>query len=129
MQKRNAFSLVESIARTLPGVEVSTSWGQPSLKVRGKMCVCLPSHSSAEPDSLVVMTEFAQRDLLLDEEPERYYITRHYVDYPCVLVRLDRVDREVLHDLIVGACQFVGSMVKVTARRPVARARVLRGRR
>jgi len=129
MQKRNSFSLVESIAPTLPGVEVSTSWGQPSLKVRGKMCVCLASHSSAEPDSLVVMTDFAQRDLLLDEEPERYYITKNFVDYPCVLVRLGRVDREILQDLIVGACQFVGSMVKVTARQPVARARVLRGRR
>lgn len=122
------FSIVEAIGRTLSGVELSTTWGQPSLKVRGKMFACLASHSSAEPDTLVVMTDFAQRDALLEEEPERYYITKHYVDYPCVLVRLARVDREMLQDLLIGSCQFVGSMVKVKTRQPV-RARVLRGRR
>ena len=126
--KTTPFSTVEAIGRTLSGVEISTTWGQPSLKVRGKMFACLASHSSAEPDTLVVMTDFAQRDALLDEEPERYYVTKHYIDYPCVLVRLAQVDREVLQDLLIGACQFVGSSVKVKTRQPV-RARVLRGRR
>lgn len=129
MLKSNPFAVVESIGRTLSGVESSTTWGSPSLKIRGRMFVCLASHSSAEPDTLVVMTDFAQRDAMLDEEPERYYITKHYIDYPCVLVRLARVDRDVLQDLIVGACQFVGSTVKVKARQPAVRARVLRGRR
>ena len=56
------FKLVESIGRTLPGVEVTTSWGQPALKVRGKMFVCGASHKSAEPNTLVVMMDFADRD-------------------------------------------------------------------
>jgi hypothetical protein len=29
----------------------------PSLKVRGRMFACMASHKSAEPDTLVVMTD------------------------------------------------------------------------
>jgi hypothetical protein len=63
------FTLVEAIARTLPDVEVTTTWGQPTLKVRGKMFVCSASHKSAEPDTLVVMMDFADRDARIEEDP------------------------------------------------------------
>jgi len=43
-------------------VEVTTAWGQPALKVQGKMFVCIASDKSAEPNSLVVMIAFADRD-------------------------------------------------------------------
>ena len=56
---------VESIGRTLPDVEVTTAWGQPALKVRGKMFVCIASHRSAEPNTLAVMMDFSDRDALL----------------------------------------------------------------
>jgi hypothetical protein len=59
---RNSFKAVESIGRTLPDVEVTTTYGQPALKVRGKMFVCIASHKSAEPNTLVVMMDFADRD-------------------------------------------------------------------
>jgi hypothetical protein len=35
------FSAVEAIGRTLPEVEVTTAWGKPALKTRGRMFVCL----------------------------------------------------------------------------------------
>jgi len=79
------FKIVESIGRTLPGVEVTTTWGQPALKVRGKMCGCIASHKSAEPNTLVVMMDFADRDALVEDDPD---MKEHYVNYPCVLVRL-----------------------------------------
>jgi hypothetical protein len=34
------------------------------------MFVCVPSHESAEPDSLVVMRDFAARDALIADDPE-----------------------------------------------------------
>ena len=88
MARASRFKLVESIGRTLPDVEVTTTWGQPALKVRGKMFVCIASNKSAEPDTLVVMMDFADRDALLEDDPETYYLKEHYVGYPCVLVRL-----------------------------------------
>ena len=77
-----------AIGRTLPDVEVTTTWGAPALKVRGKMFACVAINKSAEPNSMVVRMDMTQRDLLIEEDPATYYLTDHYVDYPCVLVRL-----------------------------------------
>ncbi len=106
---RSNFKLVESIGRTLPDVEVTTTWGKPTLKVRGKMFVCIASHKSAEPNTLVVMMDFAARDALLEDDPDTYYLKEHYVNYPCVLVRLSRVAADALRDLIAGAHRFVSA--------------------
>ena len=103
------FALVESIGRALPDVEVTTTWNTPALKVRGKMFVCLASNKSAEPNTLVVMMDFADRDLLVEEEPAVYYLKEHYVNYPCVLVRLAAVNADALRDLVIGAHRFVSA--------------------
>ena len=105
--KRSGFDAAIAIGRTLPGVEVTTTWGAPALKVHGKMFACVAINRSAEPDSMVVRMDTAQRDLLIEEEPATYYLTDHYVDYPCVLVRLSRVSPASLSDLLRGAHRFV----------------------
>ena len=106
MPRGSRFRLVEAIGRTLPDVEVTTTWGQPTLKVRGKMFVCIASHKSAEPDTLVVMMDFADRDALLEDDPDTYYLKEHYVGYPCILVRLARVHPDALRDLVAGAHRY-----------------------
>ena len=121
MARANRFKLVESIGRTLPDVEVTTTWGKPALKVRGRMFVCMASHTSAEPDTLVVMMDFVERETLMADDPETYYLKEHYVGYPCVLVRLARVHVDALRDLIAGAHRYVSA--KQTTR---GRARPLR---
>jgi len=112
LPKAGGFARVEAIARTLPDVEVSIYWGQPALKVQGKMVVCMASHKSAEPDSLVVRMAIPDRDALIEEQPETYYLKEHYVGYPCVLVRLSKVHRDALRGLIVGAVRFVSAQAK-----------------
>src|SRR5215813_6148054 len=97
MPRGLTFKSVESIGRTLPDVELTTTWGKPTLKVRGRMFVCIASHSSAEPNTLVVMMDFADRDALIEEAPDVYYLKEHYQNYPCVLVRLSRVGKDALH--------------------------------
>ena len=101
------FAAVEAIGRTLPDVKVTTAWGQPALKVRGKMFACIASHKSAEPNSLVVRMAIADRDALVAEDPATYYLKEHYVNHPCVLVRLARVRLDALRDLVIGAHRFV----------------------
>jgi hypothetical protein len=112
MPRGRTFKTVEKIGRNLPGVEVTVTWGKPALKVNGRMFACTPSHRSAEPDSLVVMMDFADRDALLEDDPDTYYIKEHYVNYPCVLVRLSRVHEDALRDLIAGAHRFVSAKSK-----------------
>jgi hypothetical protein len=101
------FALVREIGRILPGVEESTAFGQPALKIRGKLLACIASHRSAEPGSLVVRIDFEDRAELLAADPNVYYVTEHYVGYTSVLVRLDRVSREMLRDLLGMALKFV----------------------
>ena len=109
MERTAGFENVEAIARTLPGVEVTTAWGQPALKVRGKMFACVASHKSAEPNTLVVKMDFAQRDALIEEEPGTYYLKEHYIGYACVLVRLSHVHPDALRELIINAHRYVAA--------------------
>src|SRR5688572_22539174 len=109
-----SFKTVESIGRTLPGVESTTTWGQPTLKVRGKMFACIASHKSAERNTLVVMMDFSDRDALVEDDPDTYYLKEHYLNYPCVLVRLSRVRADALRDLIAGAHRFVSARARRT---------------
>jgi hypothetical protein len=101
------FARVRKIGLGLPGVEESTSWGQPALKAGGKMFACVPSHKSVDAGSLVVMVDFERREELLAEAPGTYYLKEHYVGYPCVLVRLAKVGEDELRGLLVGAMEFV----------------------
>ena len=96
----------------MPDVEVTTAWGQPALKVRGKMFVCIASHKSAEPNTLVVMMDFADRDALVEDDPGTYYLKEHYLNYPCVLVRLSQVRADALRDLVTGAHRLVCAKVR-----------------
>ena len=107
-----SFETVRKLGLLLPDVTEGTSYGKPALKVRGKMFVCIASHKSAEPDSLVVRTDFDQRNELLAADPDVYYLTPHYQDYPSVLVRLKRVAPSVLKDLLGMARRFVLREIK-----------------
>ena len=130
MARASAFSLIESIGRTLSDVEVRMSWGKPALKVQGRMFVCIASHPSAEPDTLVVMMDIADRDLLIEEDPRTYYLKDHYREHPCVLVRLAQVRPDALRDLVIGAHQYVSAETRrhPSARKVKTRARNPRSR-
>jgi len=124
------FAAVRAIGCRLPDVEESTMYGSPALKVRGRMIACMASHKSAEPNTLVVMMPFEQRNALIEEEPGTYYLKAHYENYPVVLVRLSRIRRDALEDLLTGAWRFVSERA---ARRTAAptrrRSRRARARR
>ena len=107
MGTKVTFDTVKSIGLLLPEVEVSTAYGAPSLKLRGQLMTCPALNKSAEPDSIVVKVSFDQRDDLLREAPDIYYVTDHYVPYPSVLVRLAKIQPEVLRDLLRMSWEFV----------------------
>jgi hypothetical protein len=101
------FDTVRNIGLTMPGVVESTAYGFPALKVRGKLLACVPASRSAEPGSVVVRVDFDARAELLAADPDVYYVTDHYVGYTAVLVRLSRVNPDVLQDLLGMAYKFV----------------------
>src|SRR5262245_41620923 len=98
------------------------------------MFACMASHKSAEPNTLVVLVGFDQRDALIASDPETYYLKDHYLNYPSVLARLSRIRPDALRDLLLKAWRFTVSRHKSPARRqqqkkkPSQRTRALRNR-
>jgi len=120
MRRRVTFETVKELALALPDVEEGTMYGTPALKLNGKLLACVPIHKSVESDSLAVMIDFDQRDGLLADAPETYYVKPHYINYPCVLVRLRRIHPGALKELLDASWQFVNksSRKRSGGRRP-----------
>jgi hypothetical protein len=111
-KKTIGFDAVRKIGLTLPDVEESTAYGSPALKVHGHLFACIAINKAAEPNSLMVRMPFEDRDALIAEQPDIYYLADHYAPYPCVLVRLARVDPAVLRDLLLMGWRFVTALKK-----------------
>ncbi len=116
-RKETGFDVVRKMGLALPEVEEGTAYGSPALNIRGKMFACLAIHRSAEPNTLVVCIDFDQRDELMTEEPKTYYLTDHYVNYPCVLVRLSRIRQDALRDLLLMGWRFMSTRQKREGRK------------
>ena len=100
-KRKDPFDAVRAVGLSLPDVEDGTRYnGSPVLKLGGCFMAGLATHQSAEPDTLVVRADFDERELLLEDAPGTYYLTDYYRKYPLVLVRLSRVDRDMLTDLL-----------------------------
>ena len=97
----DVFEIVKSVGLALPGVELATKYdGSPVLKADGMFMAGLAMHPSAEPDTLVVRADLEDRVALLADAPETYYLTDYYRPHPVVLVRMSRLDRDALRDLL-----------------------------
>jgi hypothetical protein len=120
---RLTFDAVRKFGLTLPNTEEGTAWGTPVLRVNGTIFAGIPIHKSAEPGSLMLRVAFADRDLLIEEQPEVYYTAAHYENYPCVLVRLARMNRDALEDLVRMAHRFSSASRPGKRRTPTRKAK------
>jgi hypothetical protein len=88
-------------ALTLEGAELSTSYGQPSVKANGNAFLNI----GHEPDSSFVLhLDHGVIDWLMAEHPESFWKTPHYEGYPAVLVRYDTPRDDVVRAMIESAC-------------------------
>ena len=88
-----AFDIVRTVGLALPNVEATTKYdGSPVLRVDGIFMAGLATHPSAEPETLVVRAGLEERERLVEDAPETYYLTDYYRSYPLVLVRLSRIE-------------------------------------
>ena len=91
---------VIEIGLRFPGVEVTTSYGTPALKVKSKFMCRLRT----APDALVMrVTDLGEREALLQGQPDAFFTTPHYDGYPAVLIRLEAVDPQELAELVEEA--------------------------
>jgi hypothetical protein len=124
----DGFEIVKAVGLTLPDVEATTKYdGSPVLKLDGCFMAGLATHVSAEPDTLVVRFGCEEREWLMADAPETYYLTDYYRSYPLLLVRLSRVNRDALHDLLSVSWRLTSLKVpnRSRSRRKVESARML----
>lgn len=96
-----SFRRVETIGLVLPGVEAARRYdGSAVLRLHGCFMAGLATHGSAEPGTLVVRMTPDDREALLEDAPETYYVTDYYRRYPLVLARLSQIDDAALRDLL-----------------------------
>jgi hypothetical protein len=93
------FEHVRLLALALPKAEEGTSYGTPAFKVGGTLFARL--HQDGE--SLVVKIDPGERAMRMKADPETFYITDHYLNYPWILVRISSVDAADLRDLLEEA--------------------------
>jgi hypothetical protein len=85
------------IAREFPGTAESTSYGTPAVKVRGKL---LSRWRTEAEGGLALRCDLLDREILLETQPESFFLTDHYAGHPWILVHLDRIGAEALTDVV-----------------------------
>ena len=89
---------VTELALALPEVEQRPSYGTPAFFVRKKLFARL-----LDDDAVVLKLDFDQREVLMNADPQTFYITDHYRNYPMMIVRLASVDPADLQELLEEA--------------------------
>jgi hypothetical protein len=101
-----AWEDVIALGERLPGVELTTSYRRPALKVGGRFMCSLREN----PDAFVFrVLDVPDQQALLRGDPDVFFITPHYEGWPGVLVRPDAVSPEQLAELVEDAWRIRAS--------------------
>ncbi len=87
----------QALALALPGVEEGTSYGKPSLKLGGRFFTRVRAEDGA---AVLQDVPHDERDALIAAEPEIWFYTDHYRNYPMVLCRLAAATRDHVRGLL-----------------------------
>jgi len=108
-----------AFALSLPGTELSTSYGKPAVKVASNGRAFLFTGHEADTSFGVAM-DLDTIEILKATEPETYWQTAHYEGWEGVLVRYQAKDEERLREVIGRSRDFVAAKPKARTRAPVS---------
>jgi hypothetical protein len=110
---------VAAIAGALPEVDEAPSYGERAWKVRKKTFAWerplrkgeIEGLGGFEPEGAaprgeilaVRVADEEAKQALVSSEPEIYFTTSHFDGYPAVLIRLERIGRVELEELLIEA--------------------------
>jgi hypothetical protein len=97
-----------------PGCERDPVGGREVVRVAGKVFVYLAVNERSRPSGVpgneefvIVRIDLDRREHLLELNPEAFFVTPHYQNYPGVIVRLSTVDQKQLRDLLADGWRLV----------------------
>jgi len=95
------FDEIRQMALSFPGVEEYIIFGGPTLRVGKRFLACI---AKIDQDTLCLkVPDPLEREFLLTTQPDIYYLTDHYANFECVLVRIPLVDPVELRELFEQA--------------------------
>jgi hypothetical protein len=77
-----------ALGLNLPQVSLATPWGHEALKAHGKLWC----YWSAYEDAAVFKSPRDERDMLMQADPDTFFLHPHYAPHALVLVRAGRID-------------------------------------
>lgn len=86
-----------AFALTLPGTELSTSYGKPAVKVNGRAFL-YTGHE--DKTSFGVAIDLDTVELLKETDPDTFWQTPHYEGWPAVLIRYGSKDPERVREIV-----------------------------
>lgn len=104
MKNSNPVEIARHLMLSLPGVVEGTSYGTMAFHVRKKLLARLLE------DNETLALKCADRDALIHSDPKSFFVTPHYLNYPYVLVRLAKVKRTRLQEVIEEAWRLEAGM-------------------
>jgi len=103
------------IALAIPGTVEVLWFRKPAVFLHDQFLTKV--HDKEEAMTLRV-SSMEMRDMMLEAEPELFYITDHYRNFPFVLARLSALTPKALKEILAGrAAQLAQNADKVAARK------------
>jgi hypothetical protein len=97
IKRGTTWATVKRWALALDGAAEGTYYGRPSILAYGKFL----TRQRAEDKAIVLSTgTMDERDWLITNEPDAFFVDDHYRPYPAVLVRLDWVDPLAVKEML-----------------------------
>jgi hypothetical protein len=97
-----------AFALSLPGTELSTSYGKPAVKAASNGRAFL--YRGHEPEtSFAVAIDLDTIEILKETDPATFWQSPHYEGWPAVLIRYDGSDEERVCDLIRRSLEWTAA--------------------
>jgi hypothetical protein len=110
------------IMLAIPGTDERLWFNQPSVFIHDRFLA--KTHHKESAVTLQVGS-MEMRDMMLEAEPELFYITDHYRKFPFVLVRLSALTKTALKEMLVGRAAQLAAMPIKKARAKKKSARTV----
>lgn len=98
---------VRTLAMKLPDVEQGSTHGYPAFKVNDKAFAWFPKKKEVEDDTLAVRMSIPDRTARIEKNPDAFYVTPHYLDYPAMLVRVWELTDAQLKEVLRAGYDFI----------------------
>jgi hypothetical protein len=105
---------VSAVARELPAAEEGVRFGDATWKVGKNVFVWIrplrtrdyEELGDAAPTGEIIgasTADVGEKLSLIDEDPQAFFTTSHFDDFPAILIALDHVDPERLREIVTDA--------------------------